>query len=89
MMHLKRQQLEQGLFDERDQAKMPDIVLDHPEINRLKLAESLEMYMEMTSGSKKPTSIINDRNTLENLFDHFRESAKTIWMKSRHSTFSD
>ena len=75
-MHMKQQELEQGKFDERDQAKMPDIMLDHPEVNRLELTDGIEKYLEMTSGSKKPTSIINDRSNLENLFEYFRGIGK-------------
>ena len=76
LMHMKQHELEQGIFDEQDQAKMPEIMLDHPEVNRMKLTDSIEKYLEMTSGSKKPKTIINDRNSLENLFEHFRRNGK-------------
>ena len=73
---MKQQELEQGKFDEWDQAKMPEILLDHPAVHRLELTEGMEKYLEMTSGRKKPSTLYSDRNSLENLFDHFRRNGK-------------
>ena len=64
-MHLKEQELYQGVFDDHDISRMPEYQFASKV--RLDLETAAEKYIKASSINKKPRSQINDEYALKSL----------------------
>ena len=64
-MHLKEQELYQGVFDDHDISRMPEYQFASKV--RLDLETAAEKYIKASSINKKPKSQINDEYALKSL----------------------
>ena len=71
MLHRKEKELLEGVFDDRDVLKMPEIQFSAK--SRLELPEAADKYLKSTSAGRKPKTQINDVYALKSLVGRFQK----------------